>query len=65
MLSDTFQTQLPRFPREMEAVALRGDRALVVAPHEHWVRFEELCRQLDGVTFEVKPHYVFITAKEE
>ena len=41
--TDRLVDQLPRFPREWETAAARGDRLLVVIPAEHRGRIERLC----------------------
>jgi transcription-repair coupling factor (superfamily II helicase) len=41
-LTDLFQGQLPRFPREVETARARGERCLVVVPAAHRRRTEEL-----------------------
>ena len=42
--TDLFHGQLPRFPREVETARERGERLLVVSPHEHWPRLEQWCQ---------------------
>ncbi len=42
-LTDVLQGQLPRFPREVETAAARGDRLVVCHAPEHRGRMEELC----------------------
>ncbi|MFQ5349158.1 MAG: DEAD/DEAH box helicase, partial [Thermoanaerobaculia bacterium] len=41
--TDRLLEQLPRFPREWETAAARGERLVVVAPTEHRTRIERLC----------------------
>ena len=41
--TDVLHGQLPRFPREVETAAARGDRLLVCHSREHRGRIEELC----------------------
>ncbi len=43
MTTDRLVDQLPRFPREWETAAARGERLIVVAPAEHRARIERLC----------------------
>jgi transcription-repair coupling factor (superfamily II helicase) len=41
--TDHLVDQLPRFPREWETAAARGERLVVVTPAEHRARIERLC----------------------
>ncbi len=41
-VTDLFQGQLPRFPREVETARARGERCLLVAPEAHSGRLAEL-----------------------
>ncbi|MFQ5351265.1 MAG: DEAD/DEAH box helicase, partial [Thermoanaerobaculia bacterium] len=41
--TDRLVDQLPRFPREWETAAARGERLVVVTPPEHRTRIERLC----------------------
>ncbi len=41
--TDVLHGQLPRFPREVETAAARGDRLVIVHSPEHRGRLEELC----------------------
>ena len=41
--TDRLADQLPRFPREWETAAARGERLVVVTPAEHRARIERLC----------------------
>ncbi len=41
--TDVLHGQLPRFPREVETAAARGDRLVIVHAPEHRGRLEELC----------------------
>ncbi len=41
--TDVLHGQLPRFPREVETAAARGDRLVIVHAAEHRGRIEELC----------------------
>ena len=45
--TDLFHGQLPRFPREVETAAARGDRLVIVHEPEHRGRLEELCETYD------------------
>ncbi len=42
-VTDRLVDQLPRFPREWETAAARGERLVVVTPAEHRARIERLC----------------------
>ena len=49
--TDDFVRQLPRFPRELESAAERGERVVLVAPEEHRPRLESyLADQPHGAT---------------
>ncbi len=44
-LTDLFEGQLPRFPREVETARVRGERLLLVSPVDHWARLDQWCEQ--------------------
>nr|HRC85352.1 CarD family transcriptional regulator [Thermoanaerobaculia bacterium] len=59
--TDSFQGQLPRFPREVETSRARGERCLLVASPHHQERLAEL---LEGREIEVGPGGVEILPGE-